>query len=80
MALPRACQDRHGQRRLRTVRCPYWHAHQRQKLVQEELTSVVPEDIAEEVRQAAEISMGTEITEDDEGHLKTLAQQVISIS
>ena len=38
------------------------------------------EEVAEEVRQAAEISMGTEITDDDEGHLKTLAGQVISIS
>ena len=49
-------------------------------LSQEELEGVVPEDIAEEVRQAAEISMGTEITDDDVGHLKTLAGQVISIS
>ena len=49
-------------------------------LSEDELQSVVPEDIAEEVRQAAEISMGTEITDDDEGHLKTLAGQVISIS
>ena len=49
-------------------------------LSEDELVAVVPEDIAEEVRQAAEISMGTEITSDDEGHLKTLAQQVISIS
>lgn len=46
----------------------------------EELQAVVPEDIADEVKQAAEISMGTEITSDDEGHLKTLAGQVISIS
>ena len=49
-------------------------------LSEEELQEVVPEDIADEVRQAAEISMGTEITADDEGHLKTLAGQVISIS
>jgi len=49
-------------------------------LSESELQEVVPEEIADEVRQAAEISMGTEITEDDEGHLKTLAGQVISIS
>ena len=49
-------------------------------LSEEALQEVVPEEIADEVRQAAEISMGTEITEDDEGHLKTLAGQVKSIS
>jgi len=42
-------------------------------LSDEELQAVVPEEIADEVKQAAEISMGTEITSDDEGHLKTLA-------
>jgi len=42
-------------------------------LSEDELQAVVPEDISEEVRQAAEISMGTEITDDDESHLKTLA-------
>ena len=49
-------------------------------LSDEELQAVVPEEIADEVKQAAEISMGTEITSDDEGHLKTLAGQVIAIS
>ena len=49
-------------------------------LTDEELEAVVPEDIADEVRQAAEISMGTEITDDDETHIKTLAGQVIAIS
>jgi RNA processing factor Prp31 len=37
------------------------------------LLEVVPEEIAQEVREAAEISMGTEILSEDEGHLKTLA-------
>jgi nucleolar protein 58 len=40
----------------------------------------MPEDIAQEVKEAAEISMGTEITDDDVNHLKTLANQVINIS
>lgn len=40
----------------------------------------MPEDIAEEVRQAAEISMGTEILKEDEAHLRTLSGQVIAIS
>ena len=46
-------------------------------LKDEELQSVVPEEIAQEVREAAEISMGTEILKDDENHIKTLAGQVI---
>jgi nucleolar protein 58 len=40
----------------------------------------VPEEIAQEIREAAEISMGTEILKEDEGHIKTLAGQVIAIS
>jgi len=40
----------------------------------------MPENIAVEVREAAEISMGTEILEDDERHIRTLAQQVVQIS
>lgn len=39
----------------------------------------MPEEIAAEVREAAEISMGTEILPEDEQHLKTLAKQVVDI-
>ena len=42
----------------------------------EELGEVMPEDIAQMVKEAAEISMGTEILEDDEMHIKTLARSV----
>ncbi len=48
-------------------------------LTDEQLLDVVPEDIAQEVREAAEISMGTEILKEDENHLKTLANQVVQI-
>lgn len=41
-----------------------------------DLLEILPEEIAEEVRQAAEISMGTEILPEDEHHLKTLANEV----
>lgn len=34
----------------------------------------MPEEIATEVREAAEISMGTEILPEDEKHIRTLAQ------
>lgn len=48
-------------------------------LTDEQLLEVMPEEIAAEVREAAEISMGTEILKEDEGHLKTLANQVVQI-
>jgi nucleolar protein 58 len=44
------------------------------------LEGIVPEDIEEEIKQAAEISMGTEILDEDEKHIKTLCQQIIEIS
>jgi len=40
----------------------------------------VPEEIAQEIKEAAEISMGTEIAKDDEMHIKTLAKAVFDIS
>lgn len=40
------------------------------------MTEFVPEEIAQEIKEAAEISMGTEILEDDENHIKTLANSV----
>ena len=40
----------------------------------------MPEDLAEQVKEAAEISMGTEILKDDEMHIKTLAKSVVEIS
>ena len=46
-------------------------------LTDEAMLEVLPEEIAEEVREAAEISMGTEILKEDEGHLKTLTNQVV---
>jgi len=49
-------------------------------LTDEQLHEFMPEEIATEVREAAEISMGTEILKDDEMHIRTLSQQVIEIS
>lgn len=46
----------------------------------EELSDCMPEEIAESVQEAAEISMGTEILPDDEMHIKTLAKSVVEIS
>jgi len=46
----------------------------------DQLQEVVPEEIAQEIKEAAEISMGTEIIQDDITHMKTLARQVVEIS
>lgn len=46
----------------------------------EQMSEVMPEEIAEQVKEAAEISMGTEILKDDETHLKTLSRSVVEIS
>lgn len=40
---------------------------------------LVPEEIQKEIREASEMSMGTEINEDDEAHIKELAAQVIEM-
>jgi len=45
-----------------------------------DLTSFVPEDVQSEIREAAEISMGTEILEEDEDKIKVLCEQVITIT
>lgn len=45
-----------------------------------QMLEIMPEDIVEEVRSAAEISMGTEILPEDETHLKTLANEVQEIA
>ena len=46
------------------------------KIDLEKMTEIVPEEVAKEVKEAAEISMGTEILKEDEEHIKTLARSV----
>ena len=43
------------------------------KLSIDKMSEIVPEEIAQEIKEAAEVSMGTEILKEDEEHLKTLA-------
>lgn len=50
------------------------------KLSLDQMHEVMPEEIAEQVKEAAEISMGTEILQEDEAHLKTLAKSVVEMS
>ncbi len=45
-----------------------------------ELEELVPEDVAQEIKDAAEISMGTEILKEDVMHIRTLCDSVIDIS
>ena len=44
-----------------------------------ELKDLIPEDVEKEIHEAAEKSMGTEISADDEVHIKDLATQVIEM-
>ncbi|KAL0574585.1 Nucleolar protein 58 [Marasmius crinis-equi] len=45
-----------------------------------DLASILPEDLEAVLKAAAEISMGTEISESDMAHIQSLCDQVISIS
>ncbi len=48
--------------------------------VTEELAKILTEEIADEVRQAAEISMGSDITETDEKFILNLGEQVLELA
>jgi len=52
----------------------------RTKVSETDLSDILPEEIEGEVKQAAEISMGTEITETDEKLINHLAQEVIDLT
>jgi nucleolar protein 58 len=45
-----------------------------------DLSTVLPETLVDEVKQAAEISMGTEISDEDLTNIEALADQIISVS
>jgi len=51
------------------------------KIPIEKLTDLVTsEDVAQEIKEAAEISMGTEILKEDVEHIRSLAKSVFEIS
>lgn len=52
----------------------------RKNIYDADLTAVVPEEIAEDIKKACEISFGTEILEEDEINIKALASQVVEIT
>lgn len=45
-----------------------------------EFSSILPEDVEEELRSAVEVSMGTEISQEDCDNIVDLCDQVIEIS
>ncbi|XP_066581698.1 nucleolar protein 58 [Prorops nasuta] len=52
----------------------------RENTLNSDLSDILPEEIEEKVKEAAEISMGTEISEDDIINIQHLCDQVIEIS
>jgi nucleolar protein 58 len=52
----------------------------RSEISEADLSKILPEEVEEEVRQAAEISMGTEVSEEDIENIVFLCDQVIEIS
>lgn len=51
----------------------------REKMINADLSSILPEDVEKDVKDAAEISMGTEISEIDEKHIVSLCDQIIEL-
>ena len=50
------------------------------KTAETDLSSILPEDVEEEVKAAAEISMGTDVSEEDIANVSYLCEQIIQIS
>ncbi|KAG5419659.1 NOP58 [Candida metapsilosis] len=52
----------------------------RSNAAETELSEILPEEVEEQVKTAAEVSMGTEITEDDLENIKALAEQIVDFA
>eukprot|EP01098_Paradermamoeba_levis_P015843 TRINITY_DN827_c0_g1_i4.p1 TRINITY_DN827_c0_g1~~TRINITY_DN827_c0_g1_i4.p1 ORF type:complete len:577 (+),score=281.53 TRINITY_DN827_c0_g1_i4:112-1842(+) len=52
----------------------------RSNALETDFSGILPEELAAEVKEAAQISMGTEISEEDIDNIKELCDQVLSIS
>ncbi|SMN20512.1 similar to Saccharomyces cerevisiae YOR310C NOP58 Protein involved in pre-rRNA processing, 18S rRNA synthesis, and snoRNA synthesis [Maudiozyma saulgeensis] len=52
----------------------------RSKAADTDMSEILPEEIEERVKTAAEVSMGTEITEDDLDNIKNLADQIVDFA
>lgn len=51
----------------------------REYAINSDLSDILPEEIEEKVKEAAEISMGTEISQDDILNIQNLCDQVIRL-
>lgn len=49
-------------------------------MINTDLSDILPEDVEEKVKEAAEISMGTEISEDDISNIQTLCDEILAIN
>lgn len=49
-------------------------------MINTDLSDILPEDLEEKVKEAAEISMGTEISEEDIMNIQILCDEIISIT
>lgn len=56
------------------------HIGHRDQCKNTDLTEIIPEELETEIKEAAELSMGTEITEEDMAHISSLCDQVVSLS
>ena len=56
------------------------HVGMRQNVTNSDLSEILPEELETAIKEAAEISMGTEITDEDLDNIKLLADQVIVYS
>ncbi|XP_066249872.1 nucleolar protein 58 [Euwallacea similis] len=52
----------------------------REKAVDADLSEVLPENVENELKVAAEVSMGTEISDDDLKHIRSLCEQIIEMT
>lgn len=52
----------------------------RQNMSESDLSDILPEDVEEKVKEAAEISMGTEISEEDILNIQCLCDEILSIN
>ena len=59
--------------------CVYLIAGDKLNTASSDLSSVLPEEVEQEVKEAAEISMGTEVSEEDINNIIYLCDQVISM-
>lgn len=61
--------------KMSTVSC----AGERTNAAKCDLSKILPEEVEQELKDAAEISMGTEISEEDIMNIKFLCEQVFSL-